>query len=109
MYLYYVESSQQSLDAHFNSLIQQNQRNAQKPEQMVSEQNQTKQIQSRITSQQGQMIAQQGQMIGQLQVIAGKPAPTFNPTITIGWHLTAMNMMDEIGKQDKRGKYGPYR
>lgn len=104
-----VESSQQALDAHFNSLIQQNQQTAQKQDQMVSEQAQTKQIQSQIMSQQGQMIAQQGQMIGQLQAIASKPAPTFNPTITIGGHSTAMNMMDEIGKQSKRGKFGPYR
>ncbi|MEG9304680.1 phage tail tape measure protein [Psychrobacter celer] len=104
-----VESSQQALDAHFNSLIQQSEQTATKQDQMVNEQAQTKQIQSQMMSQQSQMIAQQGQMIGQLQAIASKPVPTFNPIISIGGRSTAMNMMDEIGKQSKRGKYGPYR
>lgn len=102
------ESSQQALDAHFNSLIQQSEQTAAKQDQMVSEQAQTKQIQAQMAAQQGQMIAQQGQMIGQLQAIASKPVPTFNPVITIGGRSTAMNMMDEISNQSKRGKYGPY-
>lgn len=104
-----IESSQQALDQHFNSLIQQSEQTAAKQEQMVNEQAQTKQIQAQMAAQQGQMIAQQGQMIGQLSVIAAKPVPTFNPVITIGGRSTAMNMMDEIGKQSKRGKFGPYR
>lgn len=83
-----------------------------KTDQMIAGQQEAKQIQldmsSKLSSQQQQMIAQQGQMIGQLQAIASKPVPTFNPTITIGGHSTAMNMMDEIGKQSKRGKFGPY-
>ncbi len=97
-----VESSQQALDAHFNSLIQQNQQTAQKQDQMVSEQAQTKQIQS-------QMSTQLGIMTAHLSNIAAKPVPTFNPNITIAGQPLAMNMMDEIGKQSKRGKFGPYR
>ncbi len=103
-----VESSQQALDQHFNSLIQQSEQTATKQDQMVNEQTQTKQIQSQMMSQQSQMIAQQGQMIGQLQAIASKPVPTFNPNIVIGGKPVAMNMMSEIDKQTKRGKYGPY-
>ena len=94
-----------------------------KADQMIAEQQQTKakqdeviasnergnQLQTQVIAQQGQVIAQQAQMIGQLQAIASKPVPTFNPTITIGGRSTAMNMMDEVSKQSKRGKYGPYR
>ncbi len=97
-----VESSQQALDQHFNSLIQQSEQTATKQDQMVNEQAQTKQIQS-------QMSTQLGIMTAHLSNIAAKPVPTFNPVITIGGRSTAMNMMDEIGKQSKRGKYGPYR
>lgn len=83
-----------------------------KTDQMIAEQQEAKQIQldmsSKLSSQQQQMINQQGQMIGQLQAIASKPVPTFNPNITIGGRPVAMDMMSEIDKQSKRGKYGPY-
>ena len=97
-----VESSQQALDAHFNSLIQQSEQTATKQDQMVNEQAQTKQIQA-------QMAAQQSVMIAHLSNIAAKPAPVFNPTITVNAPRMAMNMMDEVKKQTKRGKFGPYR
>ena len=94
-----------------------------KTDQMIAEQQQTKvkqdeviasnergnQLQTQVITQQGQVIAQQAQMIAQLQAIASKPVPTFNPNITIGGRPVAMDMMSEIDKQSKRGKYGPYR
>lgn len=95
-------------NAKYDQMIAEQQQTKAKQDQMVNEQAQTKQIQSQMAAQQGQMIAQQGQMIGQLSVIAAKPVPTFNPVITIGGRSTAMNMMDEISNQSKRGKYGPY-
>lgn len=95
-------------NAKYDQMIAEQQQTKAKQDQMVNEQAQTKQIQAQMAAQQGQMIAQQGQMIGQLQAIASKPVPTFNPVITIGGRSTAMNMMDEISNQSKRGKYGPY-
>lgn len=89
-------------NAKYDQMIAEQQQTKQKQEQMINEQAQTKQIQS-------QLVSQQGVMISHLSAIAAKPVPTFNPTITIGGRSTAMNMMDEIGKQSKRGKYGPYR
>ena len=89
-------------NAKYDQMIAEQQQTKQKQEQMINEQAQTKQIQS-------QLVSQQGVMISHLSAIAAKPVPTFNPTISIGGRSTAMNMMDEIGKQSKRGKYGPYR
>lgn len=96
--------AQAAIDANakYDQMIAEQQQTKQKQEQMVNEQAQTKQIQS-------QMSTQLGIMTAHLSNIAAKPVPTFNPTITIGGHSTAMNMMDEIGKQTKRGKFGPYR
>lgn len=102
------ESSQQALEAHFNSLIQQSEQTQTKQDQMVNEQTQSKQIQTQMLSQQAKMIAQQSQMIGQLQAIASKPVPSFNPNITIAGRPLAINMMEEIGNQSKRGKFGPF-
>jgi len=98
------DSAQAALDANakYDQMIAEQQETKAKQEQMVNEQAQTKQIQS-------QLVSQQGVMISHLSNIAAKPVPTFNPVITIGGRSTAMNMMDEIGKQTKRGKYGPYR
>lgn len=96
--------AQAAIDANakYDQMIAEQQQTKQKQEQMVNEQAQTKQIQS-------QMSTQLGIMTAHLSNIAAKPVPTFNPTITIGGHSTAMNMMDEIDKQSKRGKFGPYR
>ncbi len=98
------DSAQAALDANakYDQMIAEQQETKAKQEQMISEQAQTKQIQS-------QLVSQQGVMISHLSNIAAKPVPTFNPVITIGGRSTAMNMMDEIGKQSKRGKFGPYR
>lgn len=98
------DSAQAALDANakYDQMIAEQRETKAKQEQMVNEQAQTKQIQS-------QLVSQQGVMISHLSNIAAKPVPTFNPVITIGGRSTAMNMMDEIGKQSKRGKYGPYR
>ena len=98
------DEAQAALDANakYDQMIAEQQQTKQKQDQMVNEQAQTKQIQSQI-------VTQQGVMISHLSAIAAKPVPTFNPTITIGGHSTAMNMMDEIGKQSKRGKFAPYR
>lgn len=98
------DSAQAALDANakYDQMIAEQQQTKAKQEQMVNEQAQTKQIQS-------QLVSQQGVMISHLSNIAAKPVPTFNPVITIGGRSTAMNMMDEVKKQSKRGKYGPYR
>lgn len=98
------DEAQAALDANakYDQMIAEQQQTKAKQEQMVNEQAQTKQIQS-------QLVSQQSVMISHLSNIAAKPVPTFNPVITIGGRSTAMNMMDEIGKQTKRGKYGPYR
>lgn len=87
-----------------------------KYDQMIAEQQQTKAKQDEVIASnergnqlQRQVATQLGIMTAHLSNIAAKPVPTFNPTITIGGHSTAMNMMDEISKQSKRGKYGPYR
>ncbi|WP_201594791.1 phage tail tape measure protein [Psychrobacter fulvigenes] len=98
------DTAQAALDANAKTdqLIAEQQQTKAKQDEMVREQSQTKQIQS-------QMASQQSIMISHLSAIAAKPVPTFNPTITIGGHSTAMNMMSEIDKQSKRGKYGPYR
>lgn len=95
-------------NAKYDQMIAEQQQTKAKQDQMVSEQTQTKQIQAQMAAQQGRMIAQQGQMIGQLQAIASKPVPSFNPNITIAGRPIAMNMMDEISNQSKRGKFGPY-
>lgn len=89
-------------NAKYDQMIAEQQQTKAKQEQMVNEQAQTKQIQA-------QMSTQLGIMTAHLSNIAAKPVPTFNPVITIGGRSTAMNMMDEIGKQSKRGKFGPYR
>ena len=98
------DTAQAALDANAKTdqLIAEQQQTKAKQEEMVREQSQTKQIQS-------QMSTQLGIMTAHLSNIAAKPVPTFNPTITIGGHSTAMNMMSEIDKQSKRGKFGPYR
>lgn len=88
-------------NAKYDQMIAEQQQTKVKQDQMVNEQAQTKQIQA-------QMAAQQSVMISHLSNIAAKPVPTFNPVITIGGRSTAMNMMDQIGKQSKRGKFGPY-
>lgn len=88
-------------NAKYDQMIAEQQQTKAKQEQMVNEQAQTKQIQA-------QMSTQLGIMTAHLSNIAAKPVPTFNPVITIGGRSTAMNMMDEIGKQSKRGKFGPY-
>lgn len=89
-------------NAKYDQMIAEQQQTKAKQEQMVNEQAQTKQIQA-------QMAAQQGIMISHLSAIAAKPVPTFNPNIVIGGRPVAMNMMQEVSKQAKRGKYGPYR
>lgn len=89
-------------NAKYDQMIAEQQQTKAKQDQMVNEQAQTKQIQA-------QMSTQLGVMTAHLSNIAAKPVPTFNPNITIAGRPVAMNMMDEIGKQSKRGKYGPYR
>ena len=89
-------------NAKYDQMIAEQQQTKAKQDQMVNEQAQTKQIQA-------QMSTQLGIMTAHLSNIAAKPVPTFNPNITIAGRPVAMNMMDEIGKQSKRGKYGPYR
>lgn len=89
-------------NAKYDQMIAEQQQTKQKQDQMVNEQAQTKQIQS-------QMATQQGIMISHLSAIAAKPVPTFNPNITIAGQPLAMNMMQEVSKQSKRGKFGPYR
>jgi len=98
------DTAQAALDtnAKYDQMIAEQQQTKQKQEQMVSEQAQTKQIQS-------QLVSQQGVMISHLSAIAAKPVPTFNPNITIAGQPLAMNMMQEVSKQSKRGKFGPYR
>lgn len=105
------KDAQAALDAtaKYDQMIAEQQQTKEKQDQMIAEQSQGNQTQSQIASQQGQMIAQQGQMIGQLAAIAAKPVPTFNPSITIAGQPLAMNMMSEIKSQSKRGKFGPYR
>ncbi len=89
-------------NAKYDQMIAEQQQTKQKQEQMINEQAQTKQIQS-------QLVSQQGVMISHLSAIAAKPVPTFNPSITIAGQPLAMNMMQEVSKQSKRGKFGPYR
>lgn len=89
-------------NAKYDQMIAEQQQTKAKQDQMVNEQAQTKQIQS-------QMATQQGIMISHLSAIAAKPVPTFNPNITIAGQPLAMNMMQEVSKQSKRGKFGPYR
>lgn len=89
-------------NAKYDQMIAEQQQTKAKQDQMVNEQAQTKQIQA-------QMSTQLGIMTAHLSNIAAKPVPTFNPNITIAGRPVAMNMMDEIGKQSKRGKYGPYK
>ena len=89
-------------NAKYDQMIAEQQQTKQKQEQMINEQAQTKQIQS-------QLVSQQGVMISHLSAIAAKPVPTFNPNITIAGQPLAMNMMQEVSKQSKRGKFGPYR
>lgn len=87
-----------------------------KYDQMIAEQKETKAKQDEVIASnergnqlQTQVATQLGIMTAHLSNIAAKPVPTFNPTITINGRSNAMNMMDEIDKQSKRGKYGPYR
>ncbi|WP_413190186.1 phage tail tape measure protein [Psychrobacter sp. AT9] len=89
-------------NAKYDQMIAEQQQTKQKQEQMVNEQAQTKQIQSHMSTQLGIMTAH-------LSNIAAKPVPTFNPNITIAGQPLAMNMMQEVSKQSKRGKFGPYR
>lgn len=89
-------------NAKYDQMIAEQQQTKAKQDQMVNEQAQTKQIQA-------QMSTQLGIMTAHLSNIAAKPVPTFNPNITIAGRPVAMNMMDEIGKQSKRGKYGSYK
>lgn len=98
------DTAQAALDAtaKYDQMIAEQQQTLAKQDEMVREQAQTKQIQS-------QMAAQQGIMISHLSNIASKPTPTFNPNITIAGQPLAMNMMQEVSKQSKRGKFGPYR
>lgn len=98
------DDAQAAIDANakYDQMIAEQQQTKAKQDQMVNEQSQTKQIQS-------QMAAQQSIMISHLSAIAAKPVPTFNPNITIAGRPVAMNMMDEVSKQSKRGKFGPYR
>lgn len=98
------DTAQAALDANAKTdqLIAEQQQTKAKQDEMVREQSQTKQIQS-------QMASQQSIMISHLSAIAAKPVPTFNPNITIAGQPLAMNMMQEVSKQSKRGKFGPYR
>lgn len=97
------DEAQAAIDqtAKYDQMIAEQQQTKAKQEQMINEQAQTKQIQL-------QMSTQLGIMTAHLSNIAAKPVPTFNPTITINGRSNAMNMMDEVSKQSKRGKFGPY-
>lgn len=97
------ENAQAALDANakYDQMIAEQQETKAKQDEVIASNERGNQLQTQVATQLGIMTAH-------LSNIAAKPVPTFNPTITIGGRSTAMNMMDEVSKQSKRGKFGPY-
>lgn len=95
------ESSQQALDDHFNGLININQQNTTKYDEMINQQTQANQAQSQIVEIQGQITSQQQQMVGLLNTIASKD---FSPKINV--QSSPTTIVKNLASEGKRGRFG---